>query len=169
MLKAAMLFSRVWSLLTRIPWQVWAAIALAGLIALYGHHREAQGRYEGRAEILAKWDRAKAENERARIKEEKRQAALSKGADRAVIEKTFAERDRTESFIARGGVRNTCARTDQATVPSAGSGEALHSSPVMDGGERLPTVAVTPDDVRVCSTNTILAEEFRKVLLGLEG
>jgi hypothetical protein len=31
------------------------------------------------------------------------------------------------------------------------------------------TVTVTADDVRVCTANTILAEEWRKLLLGMEG
>lgn len=157
-------------LFKRVPAWVWVALAAVFLIALYGRHREAQGYAEGKADVQAQWDKAKAEGERIRKAEEARQAKLSKEADRAVIEKTEIERDRIERFIAAGGVRRqACPRTVSAPLPSAGEREAMREAPVMDDGEQLPTVAVTPEDVRICTANTLKAEAWRDLLLGLEG
>lgn len=157
-------------LMGRIPWQVWAVMALAALVALYVRHREAQSYAEGKAEVQAQWDEAKAKAERIRKAEEARQAKLSKEADRAIIENTESERDRTERFIAAGGVREgRCPRAVNTPLPSTGEREAVREAPVVDDGEALPTVAVTPEDVRICTANTLKAEAWRDLLLGLEG
>lgn len=160
---------KAWGLLGRVPaWAYGIAVCLA-LVWLYGNHREAQGYAEGSADVQAQWDKAKAEGERIRKAEEARQANLSKGADRAIIENTASERDRTERFIAAGGVRGqTCPRAVRSEVPSTGEREAVRETSLVDDREALPTVAVTPDDVRICTDNTIKAEAWRELLLKLE-
>ena len=162
-------FASVLGIAKRVPAWVWVALAAVALIALYGRHREAQGYAEGKADVQAQWDKAKAEGERIRKAEEARQAKLSKEADRAVIEKTEAERDRTERFIAAGGVRREACPRVPAAIPSTGSGETVHQAPVMDDAERVQIVGVTAEDVRVCTSNTLKAEAWRDLLLGLEG
>jgi hypothetical protein len=165
MIKLGLIFARLSGLAKRIPWQAWAAIGLAFAAMLYGGHREQQGRFKGREEIQAKWDRQKAADEKARRAEEARQAKLTKEADRAVIKKTSAERDGVERFIARGGVRNACPWPDHTAIPSPGEREGMREAPVMD----VPvTVSVIPEDVRICTENTIKAEAWRELLLGLE-
>jgi hypothetical protein len=158
----------IWGLLARIPREVWLIAAALAALWLWGNHREAQGRYEGRAEIQAQWDKAKVEAERRRKSEEARQANLSKGADRAVIENTASERDRTEQFIARGGVRQGRCPRIPAPVSGAGDSAPVREAPLVDDAEALPAVAVTPDDVRICTENTVKAEAWRDLLLKLE-
>jgi hypothetical protein len=74
-------------------------------------------------------------------------------------------RDRTERFIASGGVRNACPGGGQAPRAGAGSGEGVHQAPVMDDPE---TVSVKPDDVRICTANTLTAEALQAYLMGLD-
>lgn len=152
-----------------VPREVWLILAALAAVWLYGSHREASGYAEGSAHVQAQWDKAKAAGEKARKAEEARQANLSKGADRAIIENTASERDRTERFIAAGGVRErSCPRAVSGPLPSAGEREVVREAPVVDEREALPTVAVTPEDVRICTDNTVKAEAWRELLLKLE-
>jgi hypothetical protein len=155
--------------LSRIPYQIWIAIALC-LIWYWERDRHADNREaETRAEMQVIIDKKEAERLAALESEEEALRTLSKETDRAVIQAQDDNRDRTERFIAAGGVRTkACPATDQAAVRSAGDSAPVHQAPVMDGAEPLPTVAVTPDDVRTCTTNTILAEQWRELLLDLE-
>jgi hypothetical protein len=155
--------------LSRVPVWVWVALAVAGLLA-WERDRHADNREaETRAEMQNIIDKKEAERLAALESEEQALRTLSKETDRAVIQAQDDNRDRTERFIAAGGVRTkACPATDQAAVRSAGDSAPVHQAPVMDGAEPLPTVAVTPDDVRTCTTNTILAEQWRELLLDLE-
>lgn len=155
--------------LKRIPWWAYAAIAVAGLWA-WERDRHADNREaETRAEMQATFDLIEHQRRAALESEEQALRKLSKETDRAVIQAQDDNRDRTERFIAAGGVRGrSCPAVDQAGVRSAGDSAPVYQAPVLDGTEALPTVAVTPDDVRTCTTNTILAEEWRKLLLDLE-
>jgi hypothetical protein len=152
-------------LLGRIPWQVWAILGLAVAVMIYGNHREAQGRYEGRAEMQAKIDRADADRAKALASEEQALRNLAQRTDRNVTQARAENRDRTERFIASGGVRNACPGGDQAPRAGAGSGDGVHQAPVMDDPE---TVSVKPDDVRICTANTITAEALQAYLMGLD-
>ena len=51
-------FASALSLAKRIPREVWLIAAALAALWLWGNHREQQGRYEGRAEMQAKIDRA---------------------------------------------------------------------------------------------------------------
>lgn len=157
-------------LLKRIPWQVWAGMALIGAALLYGHHKELRG--YARAEVIwqAKAAKLEAERQAALVSEEEALRQIAKDTDNAVYQKREASRDRTEQFIRSGGVRGqACPVNRHPEDRSAGSGSPVHQAPVVDGADRLPeTVSVLPDDVRICTNNTILAEELRAFVLGLE-
>ncbi len=109
----------------------------------------------------------------ARDNEQARLDKLTKEANDAIEKSRSVERDRAERFIAAGGVRQNRGSTGSersvaaSEVDSAGSGEAMREAPLLDDAEQMPTVAVTPDDVRICTTNTILAEELRALVLGV--
>lgn len=151
----------VLSFLGRIPSWAYVAAGVALLLWLYGDHREKQGRYEGRAETIAKY-------EREARKVQTKLDPIPKETDRAIIKEREATRDSTEQFIARGGVRR-CPTSSNASSGSAGVSEALHQEAELDAPEQLPpVVTVTPDDVRICTDNTVLAEEFRKYILRVE-
>jgi hypothetical protein len=155
--------------LSRIPWQVWPILALLALWAWERDNHADNREAETRAEMQAEIDAAERARYAALAAEEEALRTLSKETDRAVIQAQDDNRDRTERFIAVGGVRTkACPAIDQAAVRSAGDSAPVHQAPVMDGTEALPTVAVTPDDVRTCTANTILAEEWRNLLLDLE-
>lgn len=94
-----LILGRAWGLLKAIPWQVWAAIAIAAAIALYGHHREQTGRAEGRAEIIAKWEREKAKDA------ERYQAAVAKLAAQSLAYETLAQSLRASERTDRETIR----------------------------------------------------------------
>lgn len=52
-----MFFASAFGFLKRVPSQVWIIAAALAALWAWGHHREQQGRAEGRAEILAKYER----------------------------------------------------------------------------------------------------------------
>ena len=162
------LFASAWSLLGRIPREAWLIAAALAAIALYGHHREAQGRFEARAEMQAKIDRADAERAKALASEEQAIKALAKRTDSNVEQARAANRDRTERFIASGGLQCPTARSGDASNRSAGSGAPVHSPSLVDGTQPVQVVGVTAEDVRICTTNTITAEALREFVLGLE-
>lgn len=159
--------------LKRVPWQVWVVAAVA---LLWWFERDAHGdaRYaEGIAKVEAARQVANTAALAARASEEEALRRLAKDTDNAVIERRDQERSRTERFIAAGGVRNNQVCPGRPAASSedrgTGGGEALRSAPELDGAEHLPgVVAVLPDDVRICTDNTILAEELRALILSLE-
>lgn len=159
--------------LKRMPWQVWVIAAVA---MLWWFERDAHGdaRYaEGIAKMEAARQVANTTALAARASEEEALRRLAKDTDNAVIERRDQERSRTERFIASGGVRNNqvCPSRPAASPEDRGTsrGEAVRQAPELDGAERLPdVVSVYPDDVRICTDNTILAEELRALILSLE-
>lgn len=159
--------------LKRVPWQAWVILAV---VALWWFERDAHGdaRY---AEGIAKMESARVAANiaalAARASEEEALRELAKGTDYAVVTRRDQERSRTEQFIAAGGVRNNqvCPSRSAASAADhrARDGEAVREAPELDGAERLPeVVSVLPDDVRICTDNTILAEELRALILSLE-
>lgn len=169
MIFAARLFFGLKSLLKRIPWQVWAALALAVAVLLYGHHREAQGYAKAEAVWQAKAAKLEAERKAALDSEEAALRQLAKDTDRNVVQEREANRDRTERFIRSGGLRQACPSYRDTAGGSAGSGPSVREAPVVDGAEQVQVVGVTAQDVRICSDNTLRAEGMRDFILGLEG
>lgn len=159
--------------LKRVPWQAWVILAVA---ALWWFERDAHGdaRYaEGIAKMESARQAANVAALAARANEEEALRELAKDTDYAFITRRDQERSRTEQFIAAGGVRNNFCPSRPAATPEdhrTGGGEAVRPTPELDGAERLPeVVSVLPDDVRICTDNTILAEELRALILSLEG
>lgn len=169
MLSAGLLFARVTGALRAVPWQLWAVLTISVVVLFYGHLRYAQGYAEAKdyyeAKIAAA-DKARAE---ALASEEQALRALAKETDSNVAKEREANRDRTERFIARGGLRQACPRGGGAEGGSAGRGQGMHQAPELDGAESLPeVVTVLPDDVRICTDNTLTAEALQAYILGLE-
>jgi len=169
MFSAGLLFARVSGLLKRVPWQVWAVLALIACVLFYGSHREAQGYAKAEAYWKAEIDALEGERQAALDSEEAALRQIAKDTDRNVAKEREANRDRTERFIALGGVRQACPRDRSPEDRGAGSGAPVREEAELDGAERLPeVVSVLPDDVRICTDNTILAEELRALILSLE-
>lgn len=168
MLSAGLLFVRVSGLLKRVPWQAWVALALIAAVLFYGHHRESQGYAEAEAYWKAEAEALEVARQVALDSEEAALRQLTKETDNVVYQKREADRDRTERFIARGGVRQACPADRDTEDRSAGDSEAVREATLVDGAERLPVVTVLPDDVRICTDNTIKAEAWRDFILGLE-
>lgn len=168
MFSAGLLFARVSGLLKRVPWQVWAALALIAAVLFYGHHREAQGYAKAEAYWKAEIDAMEAERQAALDSEEAALRQLAKDTDRNVAQEREANRPAVESFIARGGLRQACPRDRGTAGGSTGSGPSVREAPVVDGAEQVQVVGVTAQDVRICSDNTLKAEAMRDFILGLE-
>ena len=151
--------------LKRIPWQAYAILALLAVWYIDRTRHGNERAYEARAEMQAKIDRADAERAKALASEEEALRNLAQRTDTDVAKEREANRDSTEQFIARGGVRNTCPRSGQAPRDGAGSGEGVHQAPELDDPE---TVSVKPDDVRICTDNTLTAEALQAYILGLQ-
>ena len=153
--------------LSRIPYQIWIAIALC-LIWYWERDRHADNREAaGRAAVQAQWDKAraaaKAESERIGSKN----TSATEKADRDVAQELAQERASVDAFIARGGVRQcSTARTNaspasEGTGVDAGAGEVS----VLDD---VPVVTVPPEDVRICTENTVKARAWREWGLQIE-
>lgn len=168
MIFAARLFFGLRGLLKRVPWQVWAALALAAAVLFYGHHREAQGYAKAEAYWKAEIDAMEAERQAALDSEEAALRQLAKDTDRNVAKEREANRARTERFIRSGGLRQACPSYRDPAGGSAASGEAVREAPIVDAGEPVQVVGVTAEDVRICSDNTLKAEAMRDFILGLE-
>jgi hypothetical protein len=154
-------------ILKRVPWQVWAVLAILAVWYWerdrYGDHREA----EGRAAVQAQWDdaRAKAQAESDRIA--KANTTATEKANTDVTENLAQERGGADAFIARGGVRPCPApRTNTpAADQSPGIDAGRSALPVMDD---VPVVTVLPDDVLICTENTVKAQAWREWGLTIE-
>lgn len=88
-------------------WPLWLGLALSSALALYGHHREQTGRAEGRAEIIAKWERANKEAE----------AKQAKSATQAAVERIT---DTRTIYVKQKARTNAIQATDDGK-PSAAS------------------------------------------------
>lgn len=112
---ALLILKGAWGLLRRVPWPLWAFLALVLAFYLYGEHKDAAGESRGRAELQAKWDEAvirgreeiarldrenAAEDERARIKAEA--TGVQRERDHR---EALAEKDRNIAGLRSGAVR----------------------------------------------------------------
>lgn len=169
MMAALSAFNAIRQLAARVPWQAYAILALLAVWYVDRTRHGNERAYEARAEMQAKIDAADKARADALASEEQALRELAKRTDRNVEQARNDNRDRTERFIANGGVRQACPDNRNPARGSAGRGEAVHQAPVMDGAERLPeVVTVLPDDVRVCTDTTLVAEALREFVLGLE-
>lgn len=106
--------------------------------------------------------------EQVRVNEAAEQVSrdISAGVDINAQNSFTTERGRAERFIAGGGVRSPATSGDSGrpcTAPlgnGAGSVESASGAPVLDGdGPRADgLVLVYPEDIRICTDNTIKAE-----------
>lgn len=163
----ATLFLSVWGFLKSVPREVWLILAALAALWAWGNHREALGRQEGRAEVQAKWDdaRAKAQAESDRIAA--KNAETTRKADTDVAQELAQERTGADAFIARGGVRPCpAARANPGPQGESPTVDARASEvPVLDD---VPVVTVLPDDVRICTENTVKARAWREWGLSIE-
>jgi hypothetical protein len=156
----------------RIDLPLVPAFGPKGLIAERDEARALLGQFK------AARDQANAAAVAARESEEQALKQLAKGTDDAIEQSRRRAAGSTERFIAAGGVpdHHRCPGGPVApgTVHGPGSAAPLHHPAELDGAAPLPDlpqaeiVRVTGDDVRICTANTIIAEEARDLLLGLE-
>lgn len=158
---------KIGGVLKRIPWQVWAALALCLIWYWerdrYGDHREEAGR----AAVQAQWDdaraKAKAESDRIAAKN----AETTRKADTDETRNLAQERGNADAFIARGGVRPCPA--PRTNAPAEGGSAAVDAGagavPLVDD---VPVVTVLPEDIRICTENTVKARAWREWGLGIE-
>ncbi len=114
----------------------------------------------------------------ARAADEADIAERSRNTDHAIFESKARAAGTVERFIAAGGLPDPgrCPGRPAATNPlhSARSSAPVHPAPQLDGAAPVPAttetgiVRVSAEDVRICTGNTIIAEETRDLLLGLE-
>jgi hypothetical protein len=159
-------FGTIKSIIKRIPWQVYAGLAV--LAVWYwerDNHADNREAYT-RAEMQVIIDRKEAAR-LAAVQESLRIAALnSKATEKAnadVSRNLVQERAGADAFIARGGVRR---------CPAAGANTpAADQSPGFDAGTgqvseldelRPDVVTVLPDDVRICTENSVKARAWRE-------
>jgi len=156
--------------LKRIPWQVWAGLALLA-VWYWERDRHADAREaEVRAEMQVIIDRMEAARQAA-VAESEMIAALNDAATEKanadVDRKLVQERAGADAFIARGGVRRC--PTARANTPAPGEGTGVDAGagalPVMDD---LPVVTVLPDDVLICTENTVKARAWQQWGLSIE-
>jgi len=166
MIWAGLMIARGW--LAKVPVAVWVALA-ALVLWLWERDRHGDARYEeGRVEVQALWDAENILEEEERLKEEQRLSAAAQETDRNVEQARADNRDSTERFIASGGVRQRRCPGQRAQDNSAGNGSTVREAPELDEEESVPTVSVRAQDVRICTDNTLLAEEFRAFILNAE-
>lgn len=166
----ALIFARITGLLRRIPWQAWAALAVLA-VWYWERDRHADAREaEARAEMQVIID-AKEAARQAAITESLRLAALNaettRKADADVTRNLAQERVGADAFIARGGVRQCPPARAHTPAPDQGAGidAGAGALPVMDD---VPVVTVLPEDVRICTENTVKARAWREWGLSIE-
>ena len=154
--------------LKRIPWQVWAFLALIAVWAWerdsYGDRRAEEARIEANTKCAAKEKARQA----ALVAKEKENRERARQTDRRVIAKREAVRPSVDAFIARGGVQQAGTDNRGPEGGSAGSSEAVHQAPELATAERMQTVTVYAEDVRICTDGILIAEELRAFVLDLE-
>lgn len=114
-------------------------------------------------EFLAQRNAARAESDRIA----KANTQDTEKADTYVTTNLAQERRGADAFIAAGGVRRCpAARTDPA-APGQGPGidAAGGALPIVDD---VPVVTVLPEDVRICTENTVKARAWRDWGLAIE-
>jgi hypothetical protein len=147
-------------------WQL--ALGAVALLILALGLSYCEGRKDGRAIEQAKAAKLETARLQANAAQEAKNRQRTKDTDNAINQSRLAHAASIEQFIARGGVQ-PCAAGNQPKDRSAGSGEAVRAETELAPAERVPElVTVLPDDVRICSANTFLAEGLRDFVLGLE-
>jgi hypothetical protein len=159
--------------LSLVQWLLAAALAVAAalLIALYGLQIKLPliG-WVGPEGVIAQRDEARAKvaamisERKAAIAESERiaraNADATEKADSDVTANLAQERAGADAFIAAGGVRRCPAARDNA--PAAGQSPAVDAGagavPVVDD---VPVVAVLPEDVLICTENTVKARAWQ--------
>lgn len=120
--------------------------------------------------VRAAQELAKAKARQARLEQEARYRALAEKVDDNARKELDEARRIAERFIAAGGVRPKTAGGDGIGAGAGPQGRSA-SDPQGAGAEAIldeGTVAVTAEDVLICTTNTIKAEAAREWALGVE-
>jgi hypothetical protein len=139
-------------------------LPLIGLVGPKGLIAENARLVAANKEFLAQRNAARAESERIT----KANIAATEKADENVTENLTQERAGADAFIARGGVRKCPAPRADTPAPSQGAAVDAGSGalPVMDD---LPeVVTVLPEDVHICTENTVKARAWQKWGLTIE-
>lgn len=163
----SLFFSRILGIFRRVPWQVWAGLAL--LAAWYWERDNYGDRREeaGRAAVQAQWDAARAAAKAASDRIAKANTTATEKANTDVTENLAREGAGADAFIARGGVRPCPARTNPAAQGGSAAVDAGSGAlPVMDDVPAV--VTVLPEDVRICTENTVKAQAWREWGLAIE-
>ena len=167
--------------LARFPWRAWAIAALLALLAIQTIRIEglriplpligAVGPVGLKADnnalrtAVAKLEADKAIAARLKAQTEQANTRATEKANNDVTQNLRKERTGADAFIARGGVRPCPRTTGPAQGGSAGVDAGTSALPVMDG---VPVVTVLPEDVRICTENTVKARAWREWGLSVE-
>ena len=141
------------------------ALALAwGAIERHGKHKA----QKVLASTVTAWKAAEREATAAQLganaAQQARWAQQAKGTDHDYQKARIDADSRAERFISANRVRNACPRSASGSDPMPGTA----SAPGIDGaGEAPELVAVAPDDVRICTDNTLRLDAAREWALGL--
>lgn len=120
------------------------------------------------ASTVTAWKAAEREATAAQIAansaQQARWAQQAKETDNDYQKARIDADSRSERFIRSGGLRANCPRSPGSGDPVQSSGAAASA----DGaGETTVLVAVVPDDVRICTENTLRLDAAREWALGL--
>lgn len=157
-------------LIKRIPWQVWAALAILG-VWLWERDRHADAReVEVRAEMQITIDRMDAARKAAIANRDRIETANTKATEKAdtdVAQDLVQERAGADAFIARGGVRQ-CPATRADPAPGSQGAVVDEGNGALPFVDDVPVVAVLPEDVRICTENTVKARAWREWGLSID-
>lgn len=168
-----MIYVTVWQFLTGNLWRT-AAIALALIAGVQTIRAELyQSRYNAEqsahSETKANVRRAAAEAEtkalKAKADAEANYRKQAEEADREHQAELAGANARAERYIAANRVRVQAASSAAGGPPAAPGGSGAQGAD--RSGEAPELVTVTPDDVRVCTENTVRLEEAREWALRL--
>lgn len=105
----------LWLMLKRVPWKLWAFLALGAAFYAYGEWNDRSGHREGAAEVQGRWDAsiARGKEEIARLDRENaaseakaRAEAIAIGESRRRdLQDAIAERDRTIAGLRSGAIK----------------------------------------------------------------
>ncbi len=156
----------------RLPWQVYAAIAVLALLALTyraGWNARDEKADRERAEYIAQYeqaaDRARRAQQAVMDREKARYDALAKEADENAQDAQSAAMDAARRYVAANRVR------PRGSVPSgpgaAPDSDSAQGSDGPGGSAIVDAVAVSEDDIRICTTNTVRLQSVREWAEGL--
>lgn len=156
------------------PWVYYiiAAIIAAGLIYRAGWNARDEKADRERAEYIAEYeqaaDRARRAQQAVNDAAQARYDALAERIDREAKQSQVAALSAADRYIIRNRVQPCVAGATSAAVgpsPSepAPSGDGAGATAIVDA------VAVSADDIRICTTNTVRLQAAREWALGLAG